>query len=142
MHYVSVFTRFTHSPIHRFTPLLLVFLILALLLPSLLYAAPQMADYCYLPPFVTDPNTTPNVMFVYEKGSEIKKGHIAIRTATAILTIIPLRRHTQVFLIHPQNIRTTRPQQRDGLKRQTVRQVRHRTHQMRIVFQEICLTGR
>ena len=73
MHYVSVFTRFTHSPIHRFTPLLLVFLILALLLPSLLYAAPQMADYCYLPPFVTDPNTTPNVMFVYEKGSEIKK---------------------------------------------------------------------
>ena len=63
----------THSPIHRFTPLLLVFLILALLVPSLLYAAPQMADYCYLPPFVTDPNTTPNVMFVYEKGSDIAK---------------------------------------------------------------------
>ncbi|MDP2279461.1 MAG: hypothetical protein Q8K51_14690, partial [Nitrospirota bacterium] len=51
----------------------IVFLILALLLPAVSSAAPQMADYCYLPPFVTDPNTTPNVMFVYEKGSEIKK---------------------------------------------------------------------
>jgi Tfp pilus tip-associated adhesin PilY1 len=53
--------------IHRFTPLHFVFLILTLLLPSLLYAAPQMADYCYLPPFVTDPNTPPNIMIVYEK---------------------------------------------------------------------------
>lgn len=51
----------------------IVFLILALLLPMVSFAAPQMADYCYLPPFVTDPNTTPNVMFVYEKGSAITK---------------------------------------------------------------------
>ena len=42
-----------------------------LLLPTVSLAAPQMADYCYLPPFVTDPNTPPNVMFVYEKGGEI-----------------------------------------------------------------------
>ena len=49
----------------------IIFLILALLLPSLLYAAPQMADYCYLPPFVTDPNTTPNVMIAFEKGAAI-----------------------------------------------------------------------
>jgi len=50
-----------------------IFLILALLLPAIAFAVPQMADYCYLPPFVTDPNTTPNVMFVYEKGSAIQK---------------------------------------------------------------------
>lgn len=47
----------------------IVFLILALLLPSLLYAAPQMADYCYLPPFVTDPNTPPNIMIVFDRTS-------------------------------------------------------------------------
>jgi hypothetical protein len=63
----------THSPIHSFTPLLFVFLILALLLPTVSFAAPQQSDYCYLPPFVTDPNTTPNVMFVYEKGTAIAK---------------------------------------------------------------------
>ena len=54
MHPASVFTQFTASPIHLFT---LLFLVLTLLLPSLLYAAPQQSDYCYLPPFVTDPNT-------------------------------------------------------------------------------------
>jgi hypothetical protein len=32
-----------------------------------------MADYCYIPPFVTDPNTPPNLMFVYEKGDAIAK---------------------------------------------------------------------
>ncbi|GFP32847.1 hypothetical protein HKBW3S42_01154, partial [Candidatus Hakubella thermalkaliphila] len=31
------------------------------------YAVPQMADYCYLPPFDTDPNTPPNIMIGYEK---------------------------------------------------------------------------
>lgn len=30
----------------------IVFLILALLLPAMLYAAPQMVDYCYLPKFM------------------------------------------------------------------------------------------
>ena len=49
----------------------IVFLILALLLPSLSYAAPQMADYCYIPPFVTDPNTPPNVIIAYERDSDI-----------------------------------------------------------------------
>lgn len=58
---------FTHSPIHLFT------LLLFLLLPSVSFAAPQMADYCYLPPFVTDPNTPPNVMLVYEKGDNTLK---------------------------------------------------------------------
>ena len=66
----SLFVRFTHSPIHRFT---LLFLILALLLPSMLYAAPQQSDYCYLPPFVTDPNTPPNVMIVFERSDDIMK---------------------------------------------------------------------
>lgn len=43
-----------------------------LLLPAMAQAAaPQMADYCYLPPFVTDPNTPPNIMVVYEKGADI-----------------------------------------------------------------------
>ncbi|MEW6067331.1 MAG: hypothetical protein AB1610_03425 [Nitrospirota bacterium] len=36
-------------------------------------SAPQMADYCYLPPFVTDPNTPPNVLIVYEKSADILK---------------------------------------------------------------------
>ena len=35
--------------------------------------AAQMADYCYLPPFVTDSNTPPNIMLVFEKGSAILK---------------------------------------------------------------------
>ena len=56
----------------RYT-LILLTLALTFTLPSQTFAAPQMADYCYLPPFVTDPNTTPNVMFVYEMGAEIKK---------------------------------------------------------------------
>ncbi|WP_219857262.1 hypothetical protein, partial [Candidatus Hakubella thermalkaliphila] len=42
--------------------------ILFMLLPlQSAYAVPQMADYCYLPPFVTDPNTPPNIMIGYEK---------------------------------------------------------------------------
>ncbi|MBI5203609.1 MAG: hypothetical protein HZA11_01695 [Nitrospirae bacterium] len=32
-----------------------------------------MSDYCYIPPFVTDPNTPPNIMFIYEKGAAITK---------------------------------------------------------------------
>lgn len=42
-------------------------------IPQAANAAPQMADYCYLPPFVTDPNTPPNIMLVYEKGGNISK---------------------------------------------------------------------
>jgi hypothetical protein len=34
---------------------------------------PKQADYCYLPPFVIDPNTPPNITIVYEKGSDILK---------------------------------------------------------------------
>lgn len=44
-----------------------------LLLPEMPYAANQMADYCYLPPFVMDPFTPPNIMIVYEKGADIMK---------------------------------------------------------------------
>ncbi|MEO0228194.1 MAG: hypothetical protein ABIL70_09125 [candidate division WOR-3 bacterium] len=34
---------------------------------SSIQAAPQQADYCYLPPFVTDPNTPPNIMIVFDR---------------------------------------------------------------------------
>ena len=42
-------------------------LILTLTLITSLYAAPQQSDYCYLPPFVTDPNTPPNVMIMFDR---------------------------------------------------------------------------
>ena len=48
-------------------------LTLTLTLITSLYAAPQMADYCYLPPFVTDPNTPPNIMIVFERSSNVMK---------------------------------------------------------------------
>ncbi|MFZ3121767.1 MAG: hypothetical protein WA104_00115 [Thermodesulfovibrionales bacterium] len=32
-----------------------------------------MADYCYLPPFVTDPNTPPNIMLVFERSDNVMK---------------------------------------------------------------------
>lgn len=38
----------------------------SLVLPSLVNAA-EMADYCYLPPFVTDPNTPPNIIIVFDR---------------------------------------------------------------------------
>jgi hypothetical protein len=31
----------------------------------------SMSNYCYIPPFVTDSNTPPNVLIIYEKGSDI-----------------------------------------------------------------------
>ncbi len=42
-------------------------------MPQPAHAAPQMADYCYLPPFVTDSTSPPNIMVVYEKGGNIMK---------------------------------------------------------------------
>ncbi len=55
--------------------LIILILILTMLTTVSLYSieAPKMADYCYLPPFVMDPNTPPNITIVYEKGSDILK---------------------------------------------------------------------
>lgn len=66
---LKLFTLFTLRTIRYALCSILFFLFF----PSQTFAAPQQSDYCYLPPFVTDPNTTPNVIFVYEKGNEIKK---------------------------------------------------------------------
>lgn len=50
----------------------LIFLtLLILVLTSQVHAVPKMSEYCYLPPFVTDPNTPPNIMIAYEKGPNI-----------------------------------------------------------------------
>ncbi|MFA4829935.1 MAG: PilC/PilY family type IV pilus protein [Thermodesulfovibrionales bacterium] len=58
----------------RYTLILLsLFTFLPFLPLQSVYAAPQQADYCYLPPFVTDPNTPPNIAFIYEKTADIKK---------------------------------------------------------------------
>ncbi len=35
--------------------------------PQTANSAPQMVDYCYLPPFVTDPNTPPNIIIVFDR---------------------------------------------------------------------------
>lgn len=45
-----------------------VFLFIGLI-PQPALSAPQMGDYCYLPPFVTDPNTPPNIMITLDKTS-------------------------------------------------------------------------
>lgn len=37
------------------------------------YSATEMSEYCYLPPFVMDANTPPNVLIIYEKGADILK---------------------------------------------------------------------
>lgn len=50
---------------------------LLIIMPAVLMtpgsAIPQMASYCYLPPFVMDPSTPPNILIAYEKGSDILK---------------------------------------------------------------------
>lgn len=47
--------------------------LLIMTLPAICLSAPEMSDYCYIPPFVTDSNTPPNILVVYEKGSAILK---------------------------------------------------------------------
>ncbi len=73
--------------------IILVIIILSILIPLILmmpsdvYSANAMADYCYMPPFVMDPATPPNVIIVYEKGADIAK-----------------RAHQGVYVYNPDNL--------------------------------------
>ena len=62
----SVFIRYALHAI-RCALILLFFFTFTLAFTSQTYAAPKMADYCYIPPFVTDPNTPPNIMIVFDR---------------------------------------------------------------------------
>ncbi len=57
----------------KITRIVILILLVVYSMPNNAYPAPQMADYCYLPPFVTDANTPPNITWVYEKGSSMLK---------------------------------------------------------------------
>lgn len=51
----------------------IIFIIIFLIYSSTatVSSQPRMANYCYIPPFVTDVNTPPNVLIIYEKALDI-----------------------------------------------------------------------